>query len=189
MLTPDTRSAIGDGDQCFDIAYSLDCNVSIELIARTLSRINRYNGHGKHPISVLDHSLIVSRLCPPEFALAGLMHDAHEALIGDITQPVKNFLRASGCGHVLRYLDLSGMHAICRNFNLNMNDLTHDVVKGWDIKALQIESHFIFEDNDDLWRSFRAKTVTEDEECIYSMSLNSKPEDFINEYKKILSIH
>lgn len=68
-------------------------------IAIALSRICRYSGHLRHDIngifSVARHSLYVSHLVPEEHALAGLLHDAQEAYIGDLSRPLKRYLRST----------------------------------------------------------------------------------------------
>lgn len=48
-------------------------------------------GYGAHN-SVAEHSYWVSTIVPPQFALAGLMHDAPEAYVVDLPKPLKDML-------------------------------------------------------------------------------------------------
>lgn len=72
--------------------------IDIRDIACALSRINRFNGATSLPLNVAAHSLAVMRelerrKASPEVLLLGLLHDAHEAYIGDITNPVRRALK------------------------------------------------------------------------------------------------
>lgn len=71
--------------------------IDIHSVAISLSRIPRFLGHTIRPVSVLEHSIAVARIVPPRLRLAALLHDAHEALIGDITRPMRRVL-AKECG-------------------------------------------------------------------------------------------
>lgn len=68
-------------------------DICIEDIAHALALCNRFAGHTALPISVAHHSIMVSKLCEvgsqPE-ALQGLLHDASEAYLGDITKWLKH---------------------------------------------------------------------------------------------------
>lgn len=62
--------------------------ICIEDIAHALSNQCRYTGHVKRFFSVAEHSYHVS-LLSAHHRLAGLMHDASEAYVCDLSRPVK----------------------------------------------------------------------------------------------------
>lgn len=61
-------------------------------IAHSLSMQCRYAGHCNHFYSVAEHSVLVSTVIEPRFALYGLLHDAPEAYLVDVPRPVKPYL-------------------------------------------------------------------------------------------------
>lgn len=61
--------------------------IDILDIAHALARIPRFNGHTRDNYSVAQHSVFVSHLVKPDQALYGLLHDAHEAYLGDLLKP------------------------------------------------------------------------------------------------------
>lgn len=71
-------------------------DLTIEAIAHGLSNICRYSGAVERNYSVAEHSVLIARSLAathaPDVALAGLLHDAPEALsgFGDVGRPVKS---------------------------------------------------------------------------------------------------
>lgn len=127
-------------------------------IAHALARIPRFNGHtvGSIPWNVAQHSVLVTSLMPtsatPTQRLYALLHDAHEAYIGDIPAPLKIALTKNFAEKVpgIVYKDelaaLNGItknldHAIFTAFGLppEMMDVTKALVKECDLMALRIE--------------------------------------------------
>lgn len=77
----------------FDLLNPTPDQVVLEDIAVALSRQARFNGHTKRFYSVAEHSLIGANLLAQsddEMALEFLLHDAHEAYIGDMARPLKS---------------------------------------------------------------------------------------------------
>ena len=69
-------------------AMTLD-DIVITDIAHALALCNRFAGHSRWPISVAQHSVGVS-LLPGVPPLQGLLHDAAEAYVGDMTKWLKS---------------------------------------------------------------------------------------------------
>lgn len=82
----------------FDLLAPRPEQVNLLDIAHHLSRLCRYNGAtcGEYGWSVAQHSLLVEQLLQgdpsPNLRLHALLHDAHEAYVGDIPSPVKSAL-------------------------------------------------------------------------------------------------
>lgn len=68
----------------------------IQDIAHALANNCRYTGHVLHRYSVAEHCVLVSLIMedhiPGSDPFEGLMHDAHEAYIGDMASPWKRLL-------------------------------------------------------------------------------------------------
>ncbi|MBA2706050.1 MAG: hypothetical protein H0U60_19605 [Blastocatellia bacterium] len=79
------------GNIAFDVFNPRREDIKIDSIAHALSNICRFNGNCKEFYSVAQHSVMVSKICLPNDALQGLLHDASEAYLGDVVQPLKRF--------------------------------------------------------------------------------------------------
>lgn len=134
--------------------------ISLGDIARSLSRIPRFVGHtvGDTPWSVAQHSLLVESLMPdesvPDERLAALLHDAHEAYVGDLPSPVKAamdrlFLSEAkpsdlyvGAAPTTYFKTITNRldDAIHAAFGLKPSPATLDRIKAADLLALRIEA-------------------------------------------------
>lgn len=65
-------------------------------IAQHLAKVNRFQGATNVPYSVAEHSVRVSWELPDELAMAGLLHDAAEAYICDVSGPLKKLPEFEG---------------------------------------------------------------------------------------------
>lgn len=88
-MTPFLRTASGR-----DLILARPDAISIEDIAAHLAKINRFNGATRQPYSVAQHSVLVARILAlaghdAATQLWGLLHDAHEAYLGDMATPVQ----------------------------------------------------------------------------------------------------
>lgn len=82
-------------------------------IAEHLAKINRYaGGTNGAPISVAQHCCAVAAILPPSLRPYGLLHDAPEAITGDIISPVKWALECLGAGEILACLESIQARAI-----------------------------------------------------------------------------
>lgn len=92
------RARIGDWIQTYSgkVFYPLDPHedeIDIIDISHSLSQICRFTGHCKRFISVAQHSVFVSSMCPNTHKLCGLLHDATEGFICDFSRPMKRAAR------------------------------------------------------------------------------------------------
>jgi hypothetical protein len=78
----------------FDLLEPRAEDVDFDEIAETLAHLPRFAGGSEKPISVAQHTLIAALAAPAWLRPWVLLHDAHEAYIGDITTPVVRALDA-----------------------------------------------------------------------------------------------
>lgn len=85
------------GGNFFNFASPELSEYTIQDIARNLSHICRFTGSVNKFYGVSQHSIYVSLLLeswgyPVDIQMAGLMHDASEAFLGDVASPLKQLL-------------------------------------------------------------------------------------------------
>lgn len=115
----DRRAAvIATSTGYFDLAAPRPDDVNLADIALSLSRINRFTGHGARRISVARHSVNCYRAAvrdrmPLDVCRLALMHDAHEAYVGDVASPLKGLLPE------YRRVEARAWSAVVRRFGLS----------------------------------------------------------------------
>lgn len=75
-----------------DLSSFSEEDIDIADIAHALAHIVRFTGHANRPYTVAQHSMLVADLCPEGDRLWGLLHDASEAYLGDVSTPLKTLL-------------------------------------------------------------------------------------------------
>jgi len=117
-------------------------DIDVVTVAEQLAKINRFIGATCRPYSVAEHSLLVLdilerylNITDPKVLMLGLMHDAHEVLVGDVATPVKHML-----GRAWQATEDALHMCMLRRFGLVEAHLTHrHTVKTADLMALCIE--------------------------------------------------
>ncbi len=112
---------VGDWIQTYTglVMYPLDPRpeeICIEDIAHALSNLCRFTGHCREFYSVADHSVRVSYACDPQDALWGLLHDAPEAYLADMSRPIKRY---SPFGQIYKGVEDRLMNQIVIKFGLS----------------------------------------------------------------------
>ena len=121
--------------------------VFIEDIAHGISLANRFAGQCRSAYSVAQHSVLVSRFCDQKDALWGLLHDASEAYIGDITRPLKRSGLLGG------YLDAESKLMQAVTFRFGLQPQMPPSVKLADDILLVTEARDLFDHLDSEWES------------------------------------
>lgn len=126
----------------FDIAYGL-------------AGIHRYNGQAKKRYTVAQHSVLISHApgLTQDQARWGLLHDAHEAYIGDMTRPVywALVLIKPDVAAAVRRLKEQIDRAIIDRFRIAVSAGDRRVIHGIDQTMLLIEAERLFSSRGNLW--------------------------------------
>jgi uncharacterized protein len=108
-------------------------------IAWALSNICRFTGHTHQFFSVAQHSIGVSWRVPQEFALEGLLHDASEAYLCDLSSPLKALLPE------YKKIEQRFEHAIANRFDLDTGAIAKKHIKAADRQSLEVEKMGLFQ--------------------------------------------
>lgn len=127
----------------FNLARPNPDDIEIHDIAHALANICRFTGHVRSFYSVAQHSVLVSYVVPPEYALQGLLHDAPEAYVGDVAAPLKAMLPD------YRAVERRVEMAVAERFGLPMD--LHESVKHADLRMLATEKRDLMPATGDVW--------------------------------------
>ena len=116
-----------------DLANPDPAAISLHDVAYHLAGINRWTGASR--ISVAEHSIGVSHRCPPDRAAWGLLHDAAEAYLGDVSSSLKALI-----GEPYRALERVWERAISERFGIEPVN-----VKRWDHEETMDERRAIWD--------------------------------------------
>lgn len=161
----------------FDFLNPEACSFKIEDIAWGLSNICRFNGHVKQFYSVAQHSVHVAQLLPRHLQLQGLLHDAAEAFIGDVTKPLKELL--PGYKHIEQAVEA----ALTKAYGLPKN--LDESVKLADIIMLRTEQRDIVGADADKWHW--SEGVLPQERTISAWSPKDSYNAFLFMYKQLIA--
>lgn len=157
--------------------------IDIRDIAWALSLINRFNGHSEWPYSVGQHSLVVSKIVHPRYALIALLHDATEAYLGDVSSPLKKELQ--------RYKELEQMawERIAAAFGLPME--IPDAVHRADKQALALERRILVPHDRTRWEmltGFGAPRRSEVTNLVVPMDHRVVYTQFLDRFEELMSL-
>lgn len=136
------------GGGYFDLENPTPEMVRIEDVAHALSMLCRWTGHCRFFFSVAQHSVLVAEALPPELALAGLLHDAAEAYVGDVSRPLAALLPD------LRRVKERVEAAVAARFGV-----PHPMppeVKAADVRLLRTEQRDLTSGSGDIWTGMEA---------------------------------
>lgn len=147
-----------------EMAFPTADQVDFAEICGTLAQINRYAGAAHLPVSVGLHSLIADDIAARHFPRArpwAILHDFHEARIGDVTTPTKDALceiaeAMWGSSHVitsaLHELKLRHDHAIYEAAGIHPpTPKIVAEVKLIDLMAMNVERQFHLAEPPEPW--------------------------------------
>jgi len=154
----------------FEFLNPKEEQIDIIDIAHSLSMQVRFTGHCCKFYSIAEHSLLVSELCPDEYKLYGLLHDASEAYLTDVASPIKPFLQN------YKMMECKVMNAVVKKFNLP--EFFPDEVHDADMLALRIEIDQLMKSQGKDWAI--NKIMTDPIPKLFTQGLT--PEDAFTEF-------
>jgi len=142
-------------NQAFDLVNPVPEQINFEVLATVLARTLRFGGHTRIPYTVAQHCVLGADAIwvaykDKTLSAAFLLHDCHEAIIGDDTTPKVDALVeiAGKDGHVIRHAiktmknNLDAAIYTAAKMQWPLDPETHAVVKSYDIRMCKMERDF-----------------------------------------------
>jgi uncharacterized protein len=118
----------------FDLANPSLESININDIANGLSKLCRFTGHSSAFYSVAEHCYRASYIPRNRKAqFAALMHDAHEAYVGDVSSPLKELLPD------YKLVEQRIWDVVHACFNVSRDHETQNIVLDADLRMLATE--------------------------------------------------
>lgn len=141
---------VNEDGELIDLAYPKPGDMRLSTIACALSKMCRYGCRIRCFYSVAEHSLIATEWAlscgaTNEQALAILMHDAAEAICGDMPKPMKVML-----GDAYRRIEARCQAAVSAQYNIDF-EKHHDIIKVYDRQMLYVEKNMLFPEGSADW--------------------------------------
>lgn len=154
----------------FNFLYPHRSQVELKDIALSLSNKCRWNGHCSPFFSVAEHSIFVAKMAVASFKreresrgaeripeyearimLTGLLHDAAEAYIGDVSGPLKNYLTVDDVDISLKVHEDYILGNIFDALNLHRNRVYGTQIESADREMRTVEAMTFFPDECELF--------------------------------------
>jgi hypothetical protein len=175
------RNYMWAGGKRVYLYYPQPDDFDIQVIAASLSKICRFGSHTKIFYSVAYHSVLVSRICPPELKLHGLLHDASESYLGDIISPLKLLPEIR---ETYVPFEENFMKAIAKKFGFKYNKKTKQQIKDIEKTIVLTEIRDLMDlPDDEVIDLSNTLPITLDKEILP----NEGESMFIDEYWKIVN--
>ena len=148
-------AATTSSDLAVDFLRPSPTQIRFEDIALGLSKCCRFAGQCRGHYSVAQHSVLVALLLPEELRWEGLLHDATEAFMGDLSTPLKSILPD--------YRKIEAKLDAAIRIRAGLPSAPHPAVKRADQIALAIEARDLMPPSALDWPEVKA--VLEDPKC------------------------